>query len=79
MKKYRSKKGVDKMIVNKFSEILGKRKMKISDVHDATGISRPTLTALYYDKSKGIKFDTLDKLCRYLRIQPGDILERKGD
>lgn len=67
------------MIVNKFSEILGKRKMKISDVHEATGISRPTLTALYYAKRKGIEFDTLDKICRYLRIQPCDILERKDD
>lgn len=62
------------MIISKFSEILGKRKLKISDVYVETKISRPTLTALYYGTSKGINFDTLNKLCTYFKIQPNELL-----
>ena len=61
------------MIVNCFSQILGRKRLKMIDVHKATGISRPTLAALYYDKSKGIRFDTLNKLCIYLRVRPEEI------
>lgn len=62
------------MIISKFSEILGKRKLKISDVYVETKISRPTLTALYYGTSKGINFDTLNKLCTYFQVQPNELL-----
>ncbi len=54
------------MIVCKLSEILGRKRLKISDVIRDTGITRPTLTSLYYGKSAGISFETLDKLCKYL-------------
>ena len=57
----------------KFSEILGKRKLKISDVIRNTGITRPTLTSLYYDSGDGINYETLDKICEYLQIQPGEL------
>lgn len=65
------------MIENNFSMILGKKRLKICDVHKATGISRPTLVALYYDKSKGIRFDTLNKLFRYLKVRPEELFHFK--
>jgi putative transcriptional regulator len=62
------------MILVTFSELLGKKRKKIADVIRNTGVTRPTLTALYYGGGSGINFDTLDKLCRYFQVQPGEIL-----
>lgn len=57
---------------NKLSTILGSRKENISELSRKTGIARSTLTAIYYDESTGIKFDTLKKICDALEISPGD-------
>lgn len=67
------------MIVCKLSEILGKKKLKIADVVRDTGITRPTLTSLYYEKGKGINFDTLDKLCKCLSVTPGELFEQSNE
>ena len=67
------------MIKNHFSRILGERLLKISKIAEETVISRTTLTNLYYRRCMGITFDTLDKLCRYLDCNIGDILEYVDD
>ena len=67
------------MINNKFSTILGERLLKISTVAQATGISRTTLTNLYYRRSFQISLDTLDKLCAFLDCSVGDIIEYRPD
>lgn len=46
----------------------------ISKVSKTTGISRTTLTAIYYGTCKGVQYDTLDKLCAFFDCQIGDIL-----
>lgn len=63
------------MILINFASILGKKRLKISKVITETKISRPTLTALYYNSGKGINFDTLNALCGYLQVQPGDLIK----
>lgn len=68
-----------KLINNKFSSIVGARRLKISDISRETGLSRTTLTQLYYDRCKYITFETLDKLCVYLGCSVGDIIEHKED
>jgi len=67
------------MIINKFSTILGERLLKISKIADDTGISRTTLTNLYYRRLNGISFEVLGKLCRYLDCSVSDILEYRED
>lgn len=62
------------MIFSNLSTILGKKKLKIADIIKNTKITRPTLTALYWNTGKGINFDTLDSLCNYLKITPGELL-----
>jgi len=62
------------MIVNKFSLLLAERLLKVSDVSRDTGISRTTLTALYYRKNAGIQFDTLDRLCKYFNCNIEEII-----
>ena len=40
-----------------------------------TGISHTTLWRLKKDKALGINFETLEKICKTLKCQPGDILK----
>jgi len=63
------------MINNNFSVVLAKRLLKISTVARETGISRTTLTNLYYRRSAYVTFDVLDRLCSYLGCPVGEIFE----
>lgn len=62
---------------NNLSAILGERLIKVTQVAKDTGISRTTLTNLYYKRSKAISGDVLHKLCDYLNCSVGDLLEMK--
>lgn len=53
--------------------------MKISKISEDTGISRTTLTNLYYRRCTAISFEVLDKLCTYLNCGVEDIVEFKKD
>lgn len=66
---------------SKFAALLGKRKMKISEVHRKTGISRTTLTKLYYGEGSAVSYTVLAKLCAALDCEVADILEvqQEGD
>lgn len=49
-------------------------KVNMKDIHEATGISRTTISNLYNENSKGIQFDTLDKLCNFFNCDVGELL-----
>lgn len=66
-------------IKSKFSTILGVKRLRISDVSRNTGISRTTLTALYYGRGESISYKVLGKLCKYLNCNVGDILEADAE
>ena len=55
--------------------MMAKRKMSLTDLSDKIGISMTNLSLLKTGKVKGIRFSTLDAICRELECQPGDILE----
>ncbi len=61
------------MILCNLAVLLGQRKMKISKLAADTGISRTTLTALYYNTGRGVQFDTANVLCMYLNIGMGEL------
>ena len=65
MKKYRIK----------LWELMAERNLKVTKVMEDTGLSRPTLNSLKYGKSKGIQLSTMNKLCNYLRVTPGELFE----
>lgn len=66
---------MSKTVAIRFSEIMGARHLKISEVSRATGISRTTLTNLYYEKCGTVSFDVLSKLCTLLECNIGDLLQ----
>ncbi len=63
------------MIKNRLSIILGEKRIKFHEIVNLTGISRKTLYNIYNEKTKGIDFKTLDKLCFALDCTPNDILK----
>ncbi|WWU64683.1 helix-turn-helix transcriptional regulator [Clostridium baratii] len=65
------------MINNKFSILLGERLIKITEVSERTGISRTTLTNLYYKRSKSISFKVLNKLCEFFDCSVDELIEFK--
>ena len=52
---------------------MGNKRMKPQEIVTLTGISRKTIYNIYNDKTKGIEFDTLDKLCFALDCTPNDL------
>ncbi|TDM12706.1 XRE family transcriptional regulator [Macrococcus bovicus] len=53
------------------------RNLKISDVHEGTGISRTTLMSIASGESQGIQYGTLETLCNYLKIEPYTLFKKK--
>lgn len=67
------------MIVINIDVMLAKRKMKVSDLADQVGITLANMSVLKNGKAKAIRVETLDKICKALNCQPGDILEWQND
>lgn len=63
------------MIVVNLREILQRKRLRISDVSKATGITRANITNLLSGRTNGINFETLDKLCKFLHVVPSDIIK----
>lgn len=59
---------------NNLSVIMAKKLWGVGVISENTGISRTTITNLKYQRSKGIQFDTLYKLCDFLGCTPNDLL-----
>ena len=67
------------MIVNNISTIIGNRKTDISEVAKIANLSYNTVYNLYYDKTKGIDFETLNKLCYTLNCTVSDLIKYVPD
>jgi putative transcriptional regulator len=59
--------------------MLAKRKMQSRELAEKLGISPVNLSVLKTGKAKGVRFDTLEAICKALECQPGDILEYKEE
>ena len=55
--------------------MLAKRKMSVTELSEKVGITMANISILKNGKAKAIRMDMLDKICRSLGCQPGDILE----
>ncbi|MGP1282942.1 MAG: helix-turn-helix domain-containing protein [Parasphingopyxis sp.] len=59
--------------------MLARRKMKSKELAQAIGITEANLSKLKSGSVKGVKLDTLNKICRILECAPGDLLEYVPD
>jgi len=64
------------IIVN-LDVMLAKRKMQSKELAEKIGITTVNLSILKTGKAKGVRFETLEAICKVLECQPGDILEYK--
>lgn len=55
--------------------MLAKRKMRSRELAAIVGITEANLSILKSGKVRGVRFETLEKICAALRCQPGDLLE----
>lgn len=62
-------------IVINIDVMLAKRKMQSKELAEILGITPANLSILKTGKAKGIRFDTLEAICKALNCQPGDIIE----
>lgn len=67
------------MLENRLWVLMAECQIKISSISDDTGISRTTLTNIKYNRASRIDFKTLDVLCQYLRITPGEFFEYENE
>ncbi|QUJ75127.1 helix-turn-helix transcriptional regulator [Sulfitobacter albidus] len=62
-------------IVVRLDVMLAQRKMKSRDLAEAVGITEQNISLLKSGKVKGVRFETLARICEVLECQPGDLLE----
>jgi putative transcriptional regulator len=56
------------------NEVLKAREMKSYELAEKIDITTANLSILKTGKAKAIRFSTLEKICKVLACQPGDIL-----
>jgi putative transcriptional regulator len=66
-------------IVVNLDVMLAKRKMRSKELAERIGITEQNVSLLKSGKVRGVRFDTLNKICEVLNCQPGDLLEYRAD
>jgi putative transcriptional regulator len=66
-------------IVVNLDVMLARRKMRSKELAERIGITEQNVSLLKSGKVKGIRFDTLARICEALACQPGDILEYRPE
>ncbi|WP_137043932.1 helix-turn-helix transcriptional regulator [Pseudolabrys sp. FHR47] len=62
-------------IVVNLDVMLARRKMRSKELAERIGITEQNVSLLKSGKVKGVRFDTLARICAVLDCQPGDIFE----
>lgn len=64
-------------IVINLDVMLAKRKMSLTELSEKVGLTIVNLSILKTGKAKGVRFDTLEAICKALDCKPGDIIDRE--
>ncbi|MEM7668692.1 MAG: helix-turn-helix transcriptional regulator [Pseudomonadota bacterium] len=62
-------------VVTRLDVMLARRKMRSKDLAERIGMTEQNLSILKTGKARGIRFETLARLCAELDCQPGDLLD----
>lgn len=66
-------------IIIRLDVVLAQNKVRSKELAEIIGITEQNLSLLKNGKVKGIRLETLDRICQTLNCQPGDILEYQPD
>jgi putative transcriptional regulator len=59
--------------------MMADRKMSLNELADKVGMTNVNLSNLKNGKMKGIRFETMNAICKALNCQPGDLFEYTED
>lgn len=62
-------------IIVRLDVMLALRKRKSKELAEYVGITEQNLSIIKLGKAKGIRFETLAKICEFLECRPGDVLD----
>lgn len=63
------------MIKSNLSTLMGSKRLKVIDVAREIEVNRNAIDLLYKDEAKKVDIEVLDKLCKFFKCTPNDILE----
>ncbi len=63
------------MIILRLDRVLADRKMLSKELSKLLNVTEANLSLLKKGKTKSIRFDTLNEICKILECQPKDIIE----
>jgi len=66
-------------IIVQLDIMLARRKVRSKDLAEHVGITEANMSLLKQGRVKGVRFDTLEKICAYLQCQPADLLVYEPD
>ena len=66
-------------IIVRLDRMMADRKMSLNELDEKVGLTNVNMSNLKTGKMKGIRFETLNSICKVLECQPGDILEYTED
>lgn len=66
-------------IVVTLDVMLARRKMRGKDLAERIGMTEQNLSLLRSGKVKGIRFETLSRICAVLDCQPSDLLRYEAE
>ncbi len=61
------------MIDSRVSEVMGRKRINVSELARGAGISRNAAHTLYHGLNRQVDLDVLDRVCRFLGVQVGDL------
>lgn len=61
------------IVYRKLDELLKEREISKNKLGKETGISTNIISKI--SKNEGFKTETINRICEYLKVQPGDIME----
>ncbi|MEO0382274.1 MAG: helix-turn-helix transcriptional regulator [Pseudomonadota bacterium] len=66
-------------IVVDLDVMLARRKVRSKELAAAIGITEQQVSLLKSGKVRGVRFETLEKICVFLECQPGDLIRYEPD
>lgn len=67
------------MIVVNLDVMMAKRKVSLTDLAERVDLTPANLSILKTGKARAVRFSTLERICKELDCQPGDILEYREE
>jgi putative transcriptional regulator len=62
-------------IIVRLDRMMADRKMSLNELADKINMTNVNLSNLKTGKMKGIRFETMNSICKALDCQPGDLFE----